>query len=65
MIEREKLTDGTVVAWQGPNGLVRGIVEVTDCGESYVTLEDGRHMDLDAIAGSPSSKILGQFKAKR
>ena len=62
MIAHEELTEGTLVVWQGPNGMVRGVVETLPGGESAVTLEDGKHMDLNAVAGTPSSKVVGRLK---
>ena len=64
MIGLDKMVDGALVAWQGANGEVRGVVDTLPGGERALTLRDGRHMDLEAIAGSPSSRILGHFIRK-
>jgi len=62
MIDWDLLVEGTVVAWQGPNGWVRGVVEVMENGEGVLALENGMEMDLDVVVDVPSSKILGHCK---
>lgn len=65
MIDMDQMTEGTVVAWVGTNGWVRGVVESTSEGYPVVTMQNGRQMNVDAVAGSPSSKILGRFTRSR
>lgn len=64
MIERDQMTEGAVVAWMGPNGLVRGVVEMLPDGAKTVKLQNGLHMDFDSVADSPSSKIIGWFRKR-
>lgn len=64
MVGLEEMVDGALVAWLGANGEVRGVVDTLPGGERALTLRDGRHMELEAIAGSPSSRILGYFTKK-
>ncbi len=61
MIDWDLLMEGTVVAWQGPNGWTRGVVEVMENGEGVLALENGMQMDLEVVVDVPSSKILGQI----